>query len=338
MNGVTRIFDQSAQRWLLGAAFLAGFTVVFPMHYAHRFWAFNAFLPYALLAGIGGAAVLERMRGGVSREAATIALTLSALLVMPVWRPASRGLPEQAGNLRRLTADDERAPEWLWEKPALWTLAIGRTRGMERWGYLRELGKWLHTARGELRPGCIVFAPGVIGNVATAATGVWSTGGMLAEVEGNGRPTAAMQCDYILDMHLARKSGPPLHTIPFPPAPKGFEVVEEHAARAENQDTLEARLYRSTKMNGPRPAPRAAVPSWVFWLGVGGFPLLVLAEKCRRSTPRVCARTAAVVLFAIPWAWLAAAVSIELPDTHPTVQTAPHQPGSPKYNPTLYSP
>jgi hypothetical protein len=67
--------------------FLASFFVMFPFHYAHRFWLFNSLLPYSMLAGISVVALaewMERKLPKVSASAVTVVFAAAGLLFMPV--------------------------------------------------------------------------------------------------------------------------------------------------------------------------------------------------------------------------------------------------------------
>jgi len=205
-------------------AFLLAFIVMFPMAYAHRFWGFNSFLPYSLLA----AGVIVRSFGRLeSRSRAdrprvlawmttspNVALTVFALVAIafvPVSRPSggrrppgAPGEPSRKGSRpsRRGGGGPMGGPGgFSFEPPAMAQILSG-SGGTQRGGMggnVRELKDFLSAAARHVKPGHLVHAPRKNGPLVTALTGAWTTGGMLTEVKSPEPPAEPEECDFLLD-------------------------------------------------------------------------------------------------------------------------------------------
>lgn len=304
----SRSVPAALRRRILPIAFLAAFGILFPVGYAHRFWAYNAFLPLSLLAGVGGAALLRRMPKGKARKAAAAALVAAAFTCWLWWGAAPGTLPGATG--RHAAAAREVPMKWRSSPPAAWALcAVPNPRN-------RVLAQWLRSAR-ELGPGLLAAAPaGSDSSLLTGVTGAWSTSGLLAEVRGPQPPTPPLQCDYLLDVPpwlQGRPGAPPLRYRPRPVHP-AFEPVPLEGppwnpgrAVTAPPGTFEPRLLRRKAASfEPRTPPPADVPGWALALGGAGAIVVLLNERVGRHKRKMA--TGALALMAIPWVMLIAAL------------------------------
>jgi hypothetical protein len=264
-------------------SFLLAFLVLFPMSYGHRFWRFNAFLPYVALGAFGLEAILRYLEKPLKLRAAlgfSLAVCLAGVLLAPevsllrrgppAWPPGERaadlapgrpGMPPKPGLSPRGGVRMELAA-----LPALLLPDGARQRNLLREPHVREMIKLV--LENSDSDDVVFVGDGPTASLLAAMTGRRTTGGMLREV----RPSSARPGPRDAGVIVVPKQPPETGPAPFggpprawgPPGtlpdPVGMELVVEGEY---------SKLFRN-----PDPALVPSVPVPV--MGVLGIGLLGL--------------------------------------------------------------
>ena len=228
---------------LILPSFLLGFIVMFPMGYAHRFWRFNSYMPYAALGGLALSAAIERLvrrfhwkQNGII---VATAILLVAIAIDPVFLPAHAPRPPGPRPPMQKEKGMPGRVFFAFEGTAL-TRMLGRPNpAMGNLLLEPDVRKALDMIEEHSRPEDIVaYGMGPMSCLVTAMTNRRTNGGMLGEVHSENMHPGYEKVNIVVIPD--KPSGkPPIPNRPPPPPfarqmfsretspPKGFELIVE---------------------------------------------------------------------------------------------------------------
>lgn len=210
------------KRMLCVPPLLYSFLVLVPLGYAHRFWLFNSFLPYAALAAVGLDWVWNwAERRWITTSAQPVAacmLVAATLLLDPVvvLNPKGRGagLARAHGDGGRRMApesSEKSRPQVKLEMTALPKLVFGGPPGRMELLHMEDNRALFDLIRQNTLPGDVILVrQGAQGSLITAVTGCWTTSGMLREVHSEKRQAGPQDVDFAInqDREFSRIESP----------------------------------------------------------------------------------------------------------------------------------
>lgn len=282
---------KQAENTLIFPVFLLSFAIFFPMHFAHRFWGFNSYLPYACLAGCGSVWLIQSLNRTISNripsEVFVVILVFIHLTFYPTWNYDFRSINSvqyRDTAIQRMLHPDPQTAE------------------------MRKLAIFLDKNKNRFSTESIVYSTGAKASLVTSITGARTSGGMLAEVIPANRPASMKESDFVLRVIPHPSKGingslnDPPHALIQPnartgkiPSPRGFRSIDfkDGIHLFENTIQPETNLCE---------IPDPAVGLVLLLTAFVGFLILVLSDIIRFHGYRTAAAAGFILIFP---AWIA---------------------------------
>ncbi len=292
-------------------ALLLSFVIFFPLHYAHRFWGFNSYLPYACLAGCGGASLILLINRKINNRVPIEVFVIILIFINLTFQPTLNSGLLSAKNIQYQDTSIQRM------------LHPGPQTSNKR-----RLAAFLEKNKMYFSPGAIVYSSGAQASLVTAITGARTSGGMLAEVISYKRPASIMESDFVLRVnphsshHTSEMSDhpPPAHPLPAAairelPVPRGFQTIVQKNGIG---------LFRNTIKPKPVPFTHPTPAAGFLYLvsGLAGFLILIFSDIFRFCGYRAAAVTGGLLVLPL-WTVLCMEVSKEDPSPKPIWRDRP---------------
>ena len=314
-------------------SFLLAFIVLFPMSYGHRFWRFNAFLPYAALGAFGLEAILGYLEKPLKLRAAlgfSLVVCLAGILLVPEvsllkkeppaappgeraadrapgrqGMPPGAGMPPEAGMPPRNGRPSKgRVRMELAALPALLLPDGARQRNLLREPRVLEMIELVSETTG--KDDVIFVGDGPAASLLTAMTGRRTTGGMLAEVRpAAARPGSRDAAVIVVPKQAGETGAPPFGGPPRAWAPPGS--LPDTAGMELVVEGEYSKLFRN-----PDPVPAPSVPAPVMGALVIGLLGLCIAGVILLDSVRHTMGVPSLVAFLVGLGVVWAACSVRL--------------------------